>query len=84
MEPGLPADSGWCFLSGEETSDYIANSGNLGLYSINTVCNYDPAIIPYLDAPIGAHFLRVPSTDQFQPIPGEETDRSNLSDSALP
>ena len=29
-----------------------------GIYSLNTVCNYDPDIIPLLDAPYGTAYYR--------------------------
>ena len=31
---------------------------NLAIYDVNTIANYDPEIIPLLDAPIGAVFVR--------------------------
>lgn len=51
-------DSGWHFLSGEETQDYLDDPANLALYDVNTIANYDPSIIDYLDAPIGSAFGR--------------------------
>jgi hypothetical protein len=61
-------DSGWRFLSGTETQAYIDDPTNSGLYEVNTIANYDTAIIPYLDAPFGAEFERVAGTDEFRPI----------------
>lgn len=49
-------DGGWRFLAGDETQDYMDDAANHGIYAPNTVANYDPAIIPYLDAGIGAAF----------------------------
>jgi hypothetical protein len=60
-------DSGWRFFSGDETQEYADDPDNFAIYDVNTVCNYDPAIIPLLDAPIGAAFGRLPSSDQFRP-----------------
>jgi hypothetical protein len=60
-------DSGWRFLSGDEDQEYLDDPDRLGIYAVNTVCNYDPAIIPYLDAEIGSAFGRVFGTDLFQP-----------------
>lgn len=51
-------NSGWYFLSGDESDDYLDNDDNFGLYDLNTVCNYDPAILILLDAPIGISFER--------------------------
>lgn len=47
-------DSGWRFFSGDEGELYMAHNGNHGVYDANTVVNYDPSILPFLDAP-GAH-----------------------------
>jgi hypothetical protein len=39
-------DSGWRFFSGEEDQAYIDDPKNLAFYDVNTIANYDPAIIP--------------------------------------
>ena len=44
---GCP-DSGWCFLAGNEDDAYMNDTKNHHVYAINTACNYDPDIIPYL------------------------------------
>lgn len=36
------------------------------IYEVNTICKYDPAIIPLLDAPIGSAFGWVAVTESFQ------------------
>jgi hypothetical protein len=51
-------DSGWHFFSGEESQEYAAEPGNFAIYDVNTIANYDPSIIAYLDAPIGSAFGR--------------------------
>ncbi|QZA27273.1 DUF2185 domain-containing protein [Mycolicibacterium senegalense] len=64
---------GWNFLAGDEDQDYVDDPANLGLYSLNTLANYDRAIIDYLDAPPGAAFIR--SGDGFVEDPeGAPTD----------
>lgn len=65
-EPDNDVDSGWRFLANDETSEYLDNSDHLGLYEVNTICNYDPAIIPYLNAPFGRAFMRVVGADEFR------------------
>lgn len=65
-ESAHDVDSGWRFLSGDESQAYIDDPDRLGIYAVNTVCNYDPAIIPYLDSPTGSVFGRVEGTDIFQ------------------
>ena len=69
-EPQNELDSGWQFFSGTEDQEYIDNPDNSTIYDVNTIANYDPAIIPYLDLPIGTQLERVRGTDKFQIIPG--------------
>jgi len=56
--PHDPNDSGWHFFSGKETQEYADEPGNFAIYDVNTIANYDPGIISYLDAPIGSAFGR--------------------------
>ena len=56
--PSDSIDSGWRFLSGEETQEYADQPKNFAIYDVNTIANYDPSIISYLDAPIGSAFGR--------------------------
>ena len=58
--------SGWTFMAGDESQDYADNSGNWAIYDLNMICNYDPAIIPYLAAVCGTAFGRTAGTDQFE------------------
>ena len=51
-------DSGWRFLEGTEDEEYMNNPNNMGVYALNTICNYDPDIIPFLEAPYGSAFNR--------------------------
>jgi hypothetical protein len=64
-DENLPMDSGWVFMSGEETEEYQDNPKNWGLYEVNTICNYDPAIIPHVNAPRRTTLVRVEETDEF-------------------
>jgi hypothetical protein len=57
-------DGGWRFLAGCESQEYMDDANNLGLYDVNTIANYDPDIIPFLDAPEGSAFAR-DSSGQF-------------------
>jgi hypothetical protein len=57
-EPNNELDSGWRFLSGLESQEYMDNTSNHAVYDVNTIANYDPDIIPLLDAPIGSAFER--------------------------
>ena len=61
-EPDLDSDfpdSGWRFFAGDENEEYTDNPDNINVFSLNTICNYDSAIIPYLNAPYGSCFVRV-------------------------
>jgi len=51
-------DTGWRFLSGTETEEYLDTQSNYMIFSVNTVANYDPAIIPYLKSKIGTEWER--------------------------
>jgi hypothetical protein len=57
-EPDTEFDSGWRFLSGLEDDAYVNDLANVGLHDVNTIANYDPAVIPLLDAPPGSAFER--------------------------
>ena len=46
-------DSGWRLMAGNEDDEYMNNSNNHHIFAINTVCNYDQDIIPYLKSKIG-------------------------------
>lgn len=66
--PDTEPDSGWRFLSGEESQEYLDDPDHLGLYDVNTIANYDPEIIPFLDEPIGSAYERVLEGKGFQKV----------------
>ncbi len=61
-------DSGWRFMSGNESNDYMNNPDNHALYDVNTIANYDPDIVPFLDAPFGSAFERENGNGKFVEI----------------
>src|SRR5690606_37940079 len=63
--PDFKADSGWRFFSGTETQDYADNPKHMEVYEVNTIANYDAAIIPYLNLPIGTELERKENSDEF-------------------
>ena len=67
-EPESPDDSGWRFLSGEETEEYVEDMNNSMIFDVNTIANYDTAIIPYLNLPVGSEMERVNNSNQFEPL----------------
>ena len=61
-DEGKP-DSGWRFLAGDEDDEYINNPKNLHIFAINTICNYDRDIIPYLKSSVGSAYIRTGSSE---------------------
>ena len=51
-------DSGWRFTAGDEGQDYMDDPARSGVYALNTLCNYDPDIIPLLDSDPGTAWSR--------------------------
>lgn len=51
-------DSGWRFFEGSEDDAYLDNPENTHIFRIQTICDLDPAIIPYLHAPFGTAWER--------------------------
>ena len=67
--PVRPEDSGWAFSAGTESQSYLDDPANSGVYDVNTIANYDPDIIPFLDAPVGSRFVRWPLSGPLGPEP---------------
>ena len=67
-EPQNAADSGWRFFSGFESDEYLADRDKSDIYDVNTVANYDPDIIPFLDWPVGSEFERDEIIGEFIPL----------------
>lgn len=55
--PNMP-DSGWRFFAGDESDEYANNPENVGIYALNTLCNYDPDIMPLLHGSYGTAYFR--------------------------
>jgi hypothetical protein len=62
------ADTGWRFLAGDESDEYMAESANHSVYAVNTIANYDPSIIPLLESPEGSAFERAAGSSQSIPV----------------
>ena len=56
-------DSGWSFMAGNEDDEYINNPNNHHIFAINTICNYDKDIIPYLKSKVGSAYIRTNNKD---------------------
>ncbi len=57
-DDGRP-DSGWRFMAGNESDEYNNNPDNTHVFAVNTICNYDPDIVPYIHSPIGSAYIRI-------------------------
>lgn len=64
-EPDNDVDSGWRFFSGFETDEYVNNPKNIEVYDVNTIVNYSPDIIPFLDIEKGYALERDSKTNRF-------------------
>ena len=64
--PEEEMDSGWRFLSGTEEQDYIDDPINSNIFDVNTIANFDQAIIPYLKMAYGSEMERIPGEDKFR------------------
>ena len=51
--PEQPGDSGWTFMAGDESRAYTDDAANWAYYDVNTIANYDPEIVAFLDQPPG-------------------------------
>ena len=51
-------DSGWRFTAGDESDYYMNDPNNVGIYSLNSVCNNDNEIVSLLSTPYPCAFER--------------------------
>lgn len=63
--PGYENDSGWRFLAGDESAEYMSEGENIAVYDVNTIANFDADVIPLLDADEGSAFARDKETGEF-------------------
>ncbi len=72
-KPDKDIDSGWRFTAGTESEEYMNDATKLAIYDVNTIANYDPDIVPFLDSPIGSAFERDDDDEfvevEFEPSP---------------
>ena len=80
-EPDGDWDSGWRFTSGDESNAYMDDPNNTGIYSLNSICNDDPDIIPLLSTAAPCVFERDES-GVFQQIkdwkPEQDEEEQNM------
>ncbi len=75
-KPDNDMDSGWRFFEGTEDEEYTNNPNNIGIYKLNTICNYDTDIIPFLNAKYGTAYIRAENGKFVEDKYGEETNES--------
>jgi hypothetical protein len=73
-QPDFAEDSGWRFFSGKESQEYLDDPGHTAIYDVNTIANYDAAIIPLLDSQVGSAFERRGLFGKFVAVPFEPAD----------
>ena len=73
------SDSGWRFLAGDETLEYMSNPGNFAVYPVNVIANYDPSIVHMLEAATGSAFYRPVGSGTFERIDLEEWAQTRAS-----
>lgn len=61
-------DTGWRFFAGDENEEYINDLDNTTIYSVNTIANYDPDILPYLNTPAPCAFEKVNGTRKYKRV----------------
>ncbi|MFM9904892.1 MAG: DUF2185 domain-containing protein [Pyrinomonadaceae bacterium] len=61
-------DSGWCFFAGDEDDNYANDPNRLGIYLVNTVANYDPDILPYIETPAPCAFEKIAGTKTYKRV----------------
>lgn len=63
--PDNDIDSGWRFMSGFESDEYMDDPVNHGVYDINTIANYDPTIVPFSRPQKAAPSKKTPESERF-------------------
>ncbi len=61
-------DSGWRFFAGDEDQAYIDDLSHTEIYAVNTVANYDPDIIPYLETAAPCAFEKILGTNKYRRV----------------
>ena len=62
------ADTGWRFFAGDEDDSYMDEVSNHGVFLVNTIANYSPEILMYLDTNEPCAFERIDDSKRFRRI----------------
>ena len=68
-------DSGWRFLAGHESMEYMAAFADHALHDLDAITKLDPEIVPLLDAPVGWAFGRVGGAGPLVEIEEDDLDQ---------
>lgn len=60
-DEGDPDGHFWQFFAGDEDQEFLDDPDNIHIVGTNTVANHDPAVVPYLGAPVGSCWVRAGS-----------------------
>lgn len=55
-------------FSGLEDDAYMSTPSFHAVYDVNTIANYDPTIVTFLEAPVGSEFEKDAPDSQFKPV----------------
>ena len=64
-EPDNEKDSGWRFLSGDESDEYVDDSDNISFVSLGALLRADDSVLELLESPIGTQFALDPRSRSF-------------------
>lgn len=56
-EPVSELDSGWQFLSGQESEKYVANSHTASIFSVKDMIVFNPELAEYVNDPVGTEII---------------------------
>lgn len=59
VEPIDEFDSGWRFMSGRESEEYVSDLAHQSWHDVSVIADFDQDIVAHLIAPIGSAFRRV-------------------------
>lgn len=64
-EPDNDKDSGWRFMSGDESDAYVDDPGNISFVSLGALLREDDSPLKLLESPVGSAFAVDPRTGAF-------------------
>lgn len=68
-KPVSATDSGWRFLSGSESEQYMDQPSHYVTCVLADFAREHPEVVPLLEHPVGSAFARAKAGDAFQAVP---------------